>query len=43
MIQTLKIGDIGGLEFLVARHQAKAIRTAFLVTQDQAKAEDVVR
>lgn len=42
-IQTLKRGDIDGLEFLVARYQAKAIRTAFLVIQDQAKAEDVVQ
>ena len=42
-IQSLKNGGIGGLEFLVARYQSKAIRVAFLVTHDQALAEDVVQ
>ena len=42
-IQTLKNGDIRGLETLVARYQHKAIRVAFLVTHDQTLAEDVVQ
>jgi RNA polymerase sigma-70 factor (ECF subfamily) len=42
-IQTLKAGDIHGLETLVARYQHKAIRVAFLVTHDQTLAEDVVQ
>lgn len=39
-IRRLKDGDIGGLESLVVRYQAKALRVAFLITQDQALAED---
>ncbi len=42
-IQTLKNGDIRGLETLVERYQHKAIRVAFLVTHDQTLAEDVVQ
>lgn len=42
-IQALKSGDIGGLEFLVTRYQSKAVRTAFLVTHDEALAEDAVQ
>ena len=42
-IQRLKNGDIGGLEALVARHQAKAVRTAFLITHDETLAEDIVQ
>ena len=42
-IQQLKKGDIGGLEFLVARHQVKAVRTAYLITRDIGLAEDVVQ
>jgi RNA polymerase sigma-70 factor (ECF subfamily) len=42
-IQRLKDGDIGGLESLVARHQAKAVRVAYLITHDEALAEDVVQ
>jgi RNA polymerase sigma-70 factor (ECF subfamily) len=42
-IRRLKRGDIGGLEELVTRYQEKAVRTAFLVTQDQALAEEVVQ
>jgi RNA polymerase sigma-70 factor (ECF subfamily) len=42
-IQRLKNGDIGGLEVLVTRYQSKAVRTAFLVTQDESQAEDVVQ
>ena len=42
-IQRLKSGDIRGLEFLVARHQVKAVRTAYLITRDSGLAEDVVQ
>jgi RNA polymerase sigma-70 factor (ECF subfamily) len=42
-IRRLKRGDIGGLEILIARHQGKALRVAFLVTHDNAMAEDVVQ
>ena len=42
-IQRLKSGDIGGLEILVARYQAKAMRVAFLITNDEPLAEDVVQ
>ena len=41
-IRRLKNGDIGGLESLIACYQGKALRTAFLVTQDEMAAEDVV-
>lgn len=36
-------GEIGGLDILVARYQLTAIRTAYLLLQDQAAAEDVVQ
>ena len=42
-IQRLKNGDISGLEFLVARYQVKAVRTAFLITRDPGLAEDIVQ
>jgi RNA polymerase sigma-70 factor (ECF subfamily) len=42
-IRRLKDGDIGGLECLIARHQGKALRTAFLITHDEPTAEDVVQ
>ena len=42
-VQQLKQGDISGLEFLVARHQVKAVRTAYLITRDLGLAEDVVQ
>jgi RNA polymerase sigma-70 factor, ECF subfamily len=42
-IQRLKNGDISGLEFLVTRHQVKAVRTAYLITRDIGLAEDVVQ
>jgi RNA polymerase sigma-70 factor (ECF subfamily) len=42
-IRRLKSGEIGGLEWLIARHQAKAVRTAYLVTQNEPMAEDVVQ
>ena len=34
---------MGGLENLVARYQARAVRVAFLITQDELQAEDVVQ
>lgn len=42
-IQRLKKGDISGLEVLIARYQTRAIHTAFLITHDEALAEDVVQ
>ncbi len=42
-IQRLKTGDISGLEFLVARHQVKAVRTAYLITRDPGLTEDIVQ
>jgi len=42
-IQQLKQGNISGLEFLVAHHQVKAVRTAYLITGDLGLAEDVVQ
>jgi RNA polymerase sigma-70 factor (ECF subfamily) len=36
-------GDAGGLEYLVARYQRKAVQTAFLITHDEALAEDVAQ
>jgi RNA polymerase sigma-70 factor, ECF subfamily len=42
-IQRLKNGDISGLEFLVARHQVKAVRTAYLITRDLGLAQDIVQ
>jgi RNA polymerase sigma-70 factor (ECF subfamily) len=42
-VQRVKQGDITGLEFLIARHQNRAFRTAYLVTHDEALAEDVVQ
>ena len=42
-IQRLKSGDIGGLEVLVMRYQARAVRVAYLITHDEPQAEDVVQ
>lgn len=42
-IRRLKNGDLGGLELLIASYQAKAVRTAYLVTHDEPLAEDVVQ
>jgi RNA polymerase sigma-70 factor, ECF subfamily len=42
-IRRLKNGEIGGLEILITRYQAKAVRTAYLVTQNEPMAEDVVQ
>jgi len=42
-IQHLKDGDIGGLEDLVERYQAKAVHAAFLVTHDEQLAQDIAQ
>jgi len=42
-IRRLKDGDISGLEIIVRRYQVRAVRAAFLVTQDEPLAEDVVQ
>ena len=42
-VQRLKDDDIGGLEILVARLQVRALRTAYLILQDEAAAQDVVQ
>ena len=40
-IRRLKSGDIGGLEVLVTRYQARAMRAAFLILRDEQAAQDV--
>lgn len=42
-IDLLQEGDIGGLEYLVRRHQVRAVRVAYLIVRDRALAEDVVQ
>ena len=42
-IRRLKNNDISGLECLIAHYQAKALRTAFLITHNEPMAEDVVQ
>ena len=42
-IETMKNGDVAGLEFLVHRHQIRAVRTAYFITRDTQMAEDVVQ
>jgi RNA polymerase sigma-70 factor (ECF subfamily) len=42
-ITRLKRGEITGLEALVNRYQQRALRTAYLITQDAALAEDVAQ
>ena len=42
-IERMKRGDIGGLEVLVRRYQAPALKVAFLTGGDRALAEDVVQ
>ena len=42
-VRRMKSGDIGALEILVRRYQVRAVRAAFLVTQDEPLAEDVVQ
>lgn len=39
----LKKGEIGGLETLVCRYQAKAVQAAYLITRDWGQAEDIVQ
>ena len=40
-IRQLKLGDIAGLDLLVTRYQVKGVRVAFLITHDEAQAEDI--
>ena len=42
-IRRLKRGEMDGLEYLVSRYQLKAGHVAFLVTRDEALAQDVVQ
>jgi len=42
-ISHLKRGDLGGLESLVKRYQARAVHTAYLILHDRSLAEDVVQ
>jgi len=42
-IRRLKRGDMGGLETLMERYQVRAARAAFLITYDEALAQDVVQ
>jgi RNA polymerase sigma-70 factor (ECF subfamily) len=42
-ILRLKHGDIGGLQTLVERYQIRALRTAYLITQDRQQAEEIVQ
>lgn len=42
-VQRLRRGDIGGLETIVQQYQVRAVRTAFLILQDEAAAQDVVQ
>jgi RNA polymerase sigma-70 factor, ECF subfamily len=42
-IQRLKNGDISGLKALVERYELKALRSAYLISQDNAIAEDSVQ
>jgi RNA polymerase sigma-70 factor (ECF subfamily) len=42
-IRRMKRGDIGGLEILMQQYQVKAARVAFLITQDESIAQDVVQ
>ena len=42
-IARLKRGDITGLALLVEKYQHQALRTAVLITREQAQAEDVVQ
>lgn len=42
-VRCLKQGDLSGLEWLIARYQVKAIRTAYLITHNEPMAEDVVQ
>jgi RNA polymerase sigma-70 factor (ECF subfamily) len=42
-VRRLKRGEIAGLEFLVQRYQARAVRAAYLVTRDRGVATELVQ
>lgn len=42
-IARLKQGDISALEFLVRKHQVRAMRSAYLIVRDRSLAEDIVQ
>jgi RNA polymerase sigma-70 factor (ECF subfamily) len=42
-IERLKRGDIGGLEVLVRRYQARAVQAAYLIVRERSLAEDVAQ
>src|SRR5215471_14474177 len=42
-VERMRAGDVRGLEVLVRMHQVRALRAAYLVTRDQALAQDVVQ
>lgn len=42
-IGLLKEGNITGLELLVRKYQTQALRVAYLITQEQTQAEDIVQ
>jgi RNA polymerase sigma-70 factor (ECF subfamily) len=42
-VQRLKRGEIAGLELLVQRYQARAVRAAYLVTRDRGVATELVQ
>ena len=42
-VARLRRGDMKGLSTLIERYQVRAVRTAYLITQDAALAEDVVQ
>ena len=42
-IRQLKEGNIGGLEYLIARYQQKGLRAAYLITSNLSLAEDAVQ
>jgi RNA polymerase sigma-70 factor (ECF subfamily) len=42
-ILRVKNEDIGGLEFLIAKYQSKALRTAYLITHESQCADEVVQ
>ena len=42
-VERLKRGDIGGLEVLVRKYQARAVQAAYLIMRDRALAEDIAQ
>lgn len=42
-IAHLKRGDIAGLSTLVAHYQVRPVRTAYLITQNESAAQDIVQ